>query len=70
MNEEEKRAYREMMDEFKVAVLANEEQHDISSPSAFCESVERIALKSAVLAFQTWMLTRGLARTVRAAEGV
>jgi hypothetical protein len=69
MTDNEKQIYKKMVDEFGAAVLANEEHHNLSSPSAFCESVERIALKSAVLAFQTWMLTRGLAHSVRTAEG-
>lgn len=70
MNEAEKlKLSADLMVEFAEALNTSELAYDVSSPSAYCASVEAMALKSAVAAFQTWMMARSLTHSVRVGEG-
>lgn len=68
MNEEQIKQYKEVMDEFAAAALTAEEPTDTSSTSGYVESIERMALKSALVAFQTWLSCRAVSKLVRAAQ--
>jgi hypothetical protein len=66
-DEQQKKLNKELLDEFMAAAVENEEVCDLTSPSGLLEGIERTALKTAVLAWQTWVACRGVSIAVRTA---
>ncbi len=67
MTEQQKQLQKQLLDEFLAAAV--EEVVDMTSPSGLLEGIERTALKTAVLAYQSWVAIRAVSVVVRSAAG-
>ena len=65
MTEQQEQLQKQILDEFLAAAIQNEQICDFSSGSGLLESVEQTALKTAVLAYQTWVACRGVSIALR-----